>query len=144
MDCSPPGSSVHGILQARILGWVAISFPRGSSQPQGSNPCLPHWQADALPLSHQGSLKPRCTTPVNLTLYFLPTESHKSSDLWLAPCCPTPQHHKSRSHSFHSAGRGLHQKGQPQLAPARYINPLIPTSIICPPLYQEVGLQLWD
>ena len=34
MDCSPPGSSVHGILQARILEWVAISFSRGSSQPR--------------------------------------------------------------------------------------------------------------
>ena len=33
MDCSPPGSSVRGILQARILEWVAISFSRGSSQP---------------------------------------------------------------------------------------------------------------
>ena len=32
MDCSPPGSSVHGILQAGILEWVAISFSRGSSQ----------------------------------------------------------------------------------------------------------------
>ena len=32
MDCSPPGSSVHGLLQARILGWVAISSARGSSQ----------------------------------------------------------------------------------------------------------------
>ena len=32
MDCSPSGSSVHGILQARILEWVAISFSRGSSQ----------------------------------------------------------------------------------------------------------------
>ena len=31
MDCNPPGSSVHGILQARILEWVAISFSRGSS-----------------------------------------------------------------------------------------------------------------
>ena len=30
-DCSPPRSSVHGILQARILEWVAISFSRGSS-----------------------------------------------------------------------------------------------------------------
>ena len=30
VDCSPPGSSVHGILQARILEWVAISFSRGS------------------------------------------------------------------------------------------------------------------
>ena len=31
MDCSPPGSSVHGVSQARILEWVAISFSRGSS-----------------------------------------------------------------------------------------------------------------
>ena len=34
MDCSPSGSSVHGILQVRILEWVAISFSRGSSQPR--------------------------------------------------------------------------------------------------------------
>ena len=33
MDCSLPGSSVHGILQARIVEWVAIPFSRGSSQP---------------------------------------------------------------------------------------------------------------
>ena len=33
-DCSPPGSSVHGILQARTLGWVAIPFSRGPSQPR--------------------------------------------------------------------------------------------------------------
>ena len=36
MDCSLPGSSVHGILQARILGWVAICSSRGSFQPR-------HW-----------------------------------------------------------------------------------------------------
>ena len=34
MGCSPPGSSVHGIFQARILEWVAISFSRGSSPPR--------------------------------------------------------------------------------------------------------------
>ena len=34
VDCSPPGSSIHGILQARILEWVAISFCRGSSRPR--------------------------------------------------------------------------------------------------------------
>jgi len=34
MDYSPPGSSVHGILQARILEWVAISYSRGSFQPR--------------------------------------------------------------------------------------------------------------
>ena len=32
MDCSPPGSSVHGILQARILGWVAIRAMKGESK----------------------------------------------------------------------------------------------------------------
>ena len=34
MDCGPPGSSAHGILQGRILEWVAISSSRGSSQPR--------------------------------------------------------------------------------------------------------------
>ena len=34
MDCSLPGSSVHGILQSRMLEWVAIPFSRGSSQPR--------------------------------------------------------------------------------------------------------------
>ena len=38
MDCSPPGSSVHGIFQARILEWVTISFPKGSSVAQRSIP----------------------------------------------------------------------------------------------------------
>ena len=35
MDCSPPGSSVHGILQTRMLEWVAIPFCRGSFRPRG-------------------------------------------------------------------------------------------------------------
>ena len=47
MDCSLPGSSVHGILQARILEWVAIPFSRGSSQARS-----PALQADSL-LSEQ-------------------------------------------------------------------------------------------
>ena len=34
MDCSLPGSSIHGILQARVLEWVAVSFSRRSSQPR--------------------------------------------------------------------------------------------------------------
>ena len=40
MDCSPPGSFVHGILQARILEGVVISFSRGIFSNQGSNPHL--------------------------------------------------------------------------------------------------------
>ena len=35
IDCSLPGSSVHGIFQAVVLEWIAISFSRGSSQPRG-------------------------------------------------------------------------------------------------------------
>ena len=54
-DCSPPGPSVCGISQAGILEWAAVSFSRGSFQPRGSNLGLLHWQADSLPLSHQGS-----------------------------------------------------------------------------------------
>ena len=55
MDCSPPGSSVHGILQSRILEWVAMPFSRGSSSPRVGTCCLLQWQADSLPLSHLGS-----------------------------------------------------------------------------------------
>jgi len=40
VDCSPPGSSVHGILQARILEWVAISFSRDLPY-QGIKPASP-------------------------------------------------------------------------------------------------------
>ena len=49
MDCSLPGSSVHGIFQARILEWVAISFSRGIFLTQGSNPSILHCKAGALP-----------------------------------------------------------------------------------------------
>ena len=34
MDCSPPGSSVHGTPQARMLEWIAIPFSKGSAQPR--------------------------------------------------------------------------------------------------------------
>ena len=67
MDCSLPGSSVHGVLQARILKWVAISFCRGSSNP-GIKPMSPALQADSFPLSHLGSPPGsvwRCTNSVS-------------------------------------------------------------------------------
>ena len=43
MDCSPPGSSVHGIFQVGILEWVAISFFRGASKPTDQI-VFPGWQ----------------------------------------------------------------------------------------------------
>ena len=57
MDYSPPGSSVHGTLQARILEWVAMPSSRGIFPTQGSNQChlcLLHWQAGSLPLTSPG------------------------------------------------------------------------------------------
>ena len=57
MDCSPPGSSVHGVLQARILEWIVIAFLQGIFLNQGPNLHLWHFlhcQADFLPLAPPG------------------------------------------------------------------------------------------
>ena len=71
MDCSPPGSSIHGIFQARVLEWVAIAFSRGIFPTQGSNPGLPHCRQMLLPFKppgksnldyHNGTQIPRTLT----------------------------------------------------------------------------------
>ena len=54
MDCSPPDSSIHGILQARILDWVAIPFLQGIFPIQGSKPSLLHCRQILYSLSLQG------------------------------------------------------------------------------------------
>ena len=61
MDCSPQGSSVHGILQARILEWVAMPSSRGSSLPRHWTRllCALHWQAGSLPLVPPGKPESR-------------------------------------------------------------------------------------
>ena len=51
--CDPMDYTVHGILQARILEWVAVPFFRGSSQPR-IKPRSPALQADSLPSEQQG------------------------------------------------------------------------------------------
>ena len=56
MDCGPPGSSVYGILQARMLEWVAIPFSRDLPDP-GIKPGSPTLLADSLPSESLG--KPR-------------------------------------------------------------------------------------
>ena len=55
MDCSLPGSSVHGIFQARVLEWVAISFSRVSSQPRDQTQVSHIVSKTLYCLSHQGS-----------------------------------------------------------------------------------------
>ena len=53
MDCSPPGSSLRGILQAEILEWVAVSSFGGSSRSRDQTclSCLLHWQVGSVPLA---------------------------------------------------------------------------------------------
>ena len=57
MNCSPQAPLSIGILQARILEWVAVSFSRGSFPTQGSNPGLPHCRRIFYQLSHKWSLR---------------------------------------------------------------------------------------
>ena len=67
MDSSPPGSSVHGILQAAILEWVAITFSRGSSPPRNRTrvSCIAG-RATREALGHQGSHKAQSVCLQNL------------------------------------------------------------------------------
>ena len=66
MDCSLPGFSVHEILQARILEWVAVAFLQGIFPTQELNLCLLCWQVDSLPTAPPGKpqlniyLHPNC------------------------------------------------------------------------------------
>ena len=64
MDCSPPGSSFHGILQAKILECVAMPFSRASSQPRDQTQvsCMP---CDSLP-----------SEPPGVILFYLPLNTH--------------------------------------------------------------------
>ena len=48
MDCSPPGSSVHGISQTRILEWGAVAFTYLTSMPQNSNGCQKQGKSEKL------------------------------------------------------------------------------------------------
>ena len=57
MDWSLPGYSVQGILQARILEWVAISFSRGSIPDPGIEPRSPALQTDSLPSEPPGKVE---------------------------------------------------------------------------------------
>ena len=74
MDCSLPGSSVHGILQAGILEWVAIPFSRVSSQTQELNLGLLHHRQILYQLSYQGSH----------------TSQTEDSESWLKACLLKP------------------------------------------------------
>ena len=90
LDLSPPGSSVHGMLQARILEWAAVTSSRDLLDP-GVKPVFcaaPALQVNSLPLSHRGSPKEAeilCPSSINWTgIPLKPT-------LWNLPGSETPK-----------------------------------------------------
>ena len=86
MDCNPPGPSIHGISQRRILEWGCHFLLQGIFLTRGSNPCLLHRQVDSLLLSHQEAhVSPKKD---------LKQHSH-SSQVWVRWCTPHPSLRKS-------------------------------------------------
>ena len=82
MDCSPPHSSVHGILQARRLKWVAIPFSRGSSWPRDWT-WVSHIAGTFFTVSHQGSPSwERLATKLRCTVERLTERSLESELDW--------------------------------------------------------------
>ena len=76
MDYSPPGSSVYGIFQARILEWVAIPASRGSSQPREFELTSPvSFIASQSSVKTQDSIKPPAPSPSMSTFT-------RGKDLW--------------------------------------------------------------
>ena len=88
MDCSPPGTVVHGILQARTLEWVAISYAKGSSQPR--NRTLVSCISGRLFTSYKGS--PLQSTEQHLQILPLDVSSVPH------PLSPTRSQDKKMSH----------------------------------------------
>ena len=82
MDCSPPGSSVRGILQAKILAWVAFPSPGDLHNP-GIEPvshASPVLQADSLPLSHWGRSPHSEVGAIQLPIFEFPQAFSENPD----------------------------------------------------------------
>ena len=96
MDCSPPGSSVHGILQARILKWVAVASSRGSSPPRDRTHVsrLLYWLADFFTTSNTCVCGQSCQLVsgflvCSLTRDFIDTKH--AEDMGQPECSPRPR-----------------------------------------------------
>ena len=73
MDCSPPGSSIHGIFQARISEWVTISFSRDLPNP-GIEPRSPAWPTNSLLTEPPGKPKNTGVSSLSLLQEIFPTQ----------------------------------------------------------------------
>ena len=85
MDCSLPGSSVHEILQARVLEWVAISFSRGSSPPRNQT-WSPALQADSFPTEPREAQKISLSKTKKSRMTISCTEQKDTSETWSEKC----------------------------------------------------------
>ena len=82
MDCSPPGSCVHRIFQARILKWVAISSSRGSSQPR-DRICISFVSCIEVGYICIYILEPRAIRWIQFNCYYFLSSSPASSPMFL-------------------------------------------------------------
>ena len=111
MDCSPPGSSVHGILQARILKWVVIPFSRGSFQIMDRTWVSCTGMRILYCLSHQGSAETLVSLIIT-SLYFTLNTLFQGSLKW-SPFQPSSrplplvQNHTSLLDNYSSSLNGL-------------------------------------
>ena len=94
MDCSQPGFSVHGLLQARIPEWVAVSFSRGSAQPR-----------DRTQVSHIAGgfftawATREATNSVNQVVnHHLEREGDGTPPVWNSVCMMETKQHRNRNH----------------------------------------------
>ena len=111
VNCSLPGFSVHGISQARILEWVAVS--PGDPLTQRSKPCLLHQQAGSSPLCHLGSPRPLITyTSFSLKarrwLSFTPSELSQRCSCDHRPKSENQQEQGGQVHQFPNTQKVLH------------------------------------
>ena len=136
MGCSPPGSSVQGISQTRILEWLTTSFSMGSSQLRDRT-CV-SWIGRRIlyNLSHQGRVLTKLVVVINLQFQFSSVQlsrSVASDSLWphepqhARPPCPSPT-------------PGVHPNPCPS---SRWRHPTIPSSVVpfssCPQSFPASG-----
>ena len=96
MDCSPPGSSVHGIFQASILEQVAIAFSRDSSQPRDQN-CISFFLIYSFLI--EGYLLYKSVLVLAVHQYESAIGIHVSPSSWTSLTPPTPSHSSGLSQS---------------------------------------------
>ena len=133
MDCSPPGSSVRGIPQDRILEWLSLPSPGDLPHP-GIEPTSLAWQADALQLHQQGS-------------FVLNPQSNKTEAARVQPCshggpdASLPEAPLQRAWPVHSNALSLFRA-----MPQRWTRPLTTASGASggeePPPFAQVGREL--